>query len=49
VEVVEGGGPEPGVGSVAVEMVHGRAEAAAGARVGGEDARYYDIERHFVE
>jgi hypothetical protein len=49
VEIVEGWGREPGIGSVAVEMVHGSAEAAAGAQVGGEDARYDDIERLLVE
>jgi hypothetical protein len=35
-------GPEPGVSggvSVSAEVVHGGAEATAGARVGGEDAR----------
>jgi hypothetical protein len=49
VEVVEGGGSEPGVGSVSAEMVHWCAEAAAGARVGGEDARYGDVERLRIE
>ena len=43
-EVVEGGGSEPGVGSVDGEVVDGRAEAAAGAPVGGENARYGVIE-----
>jgi hypothetical protein len=49
VEVVEGGGPEPGFGSVAVEMVHGRAEAAAGTLVDGEDARYDGVAGILVE
>jgi hypothetical protein len=49
VEVVEGGRPEPGFGSVAVEMVHGRAEAAAGALVDGEDARYDGVAGILVE
>ena len=47
-EVVEGGGPEPGIRSVAGEVVDGGGEAAAGALVGGEDARYGGIEALLV-
>jgi hypothetical protein len=41
VEAIKGGGAEPGVdgSGYGAEVVHGEAEAAAGARVGGEDAR----------